>query len=865
MNGNLATSIKIILVFSLLFFMVICVNAPISQAVDNTEKRTVFVIGDIGDYDVTVPVDAYIIYGDQLIPAETWWIDQPHDGAVGMAVDEINEYLFFSFEYLGADKPGDKGQNDPTAEDSKNKIGDTVYVYSARDGSYIDEITLAGTDNLAGMVVHQARGHLYVVDRNEEFVAVFDNNNNFSFIELWNLPNAGGVYGIDLLGDTLFVSDPGTLWTNDVRWYDIDTHAQLGHITLPQLATGIAVMDNLQNPSDGPMIFTTEFDGGCILDACDQLQRHSVGSGNFQTITVGKYGKGIGLNPPMGIAYVAQGPEPVWSWDPPATVKVLDVYSGQTLYTHYLPRIWNPTDVEASAIPFGGTVSKTCTTHPNGVIQMGQSVTFEIEIENRGSNPLVLIPLNDIYDDTHFSFVSSAPSPDSPTNGDLLWNDLTTVLGDLPAGQTFSITVNLLATDDCSEDLQGSNLAKVEDAQDSVGNSMWAAGVFDYVIECNCATNDDCDDGEFCNGEEYCDIDGSCQAGDPPCPDDGVWCNGDETCNEITDQCVTPTPPCQDDGLYCNGTETCNESGQTCDHSGDPCPDDGAWCNGAESCNETTDQCNTPTPPCSDDSLYCNGTETCNESTDTCDHSGDPCSDDGVWCNGAESCNETTDQCNTPVPPCADDSIYCNGTETCNEGAQTCGHSGDPCTDDNLYCNGSESCNETSDSCDHTGNPCPDDGLYCNGTNECIEATDQCNEIPDPCPDDNQYCNGVESCNEDSDSCDHSGDPCIDDGLYCNGDESCNEDTESCEHSGDPCVDDGLFCNGNEFCSEEIEGCDHSGNPCLEGQICNEDLDICEEESEPTPEPSDDDSPDPAPGGDEVWPEGQVSGGCCGC
>jgi hypothetical protein len=39
----------------------------------------------------------------------------------------------------------------------------------------------------------------------------------------------------------------------------------------------------------------------------------------------------------------------------------------------------------------------------------------------------------------------------------------------------------------------------------------------------------DCDDGEFCNGEESCDA-GSCAAGTPPCLE------GD-FCNEETDSC----------------------------------------------------------------------------------------------------------------------------------------------------------------------------------------------------------------------------------------------------------------------------------------------------------------------------------------
>jgi hypothetical protein len=36
----------------------------------------------------------------------------------------------------------------------------------------------------------------------------------------------------------------------------------------------------------------------------------------------------------------------------------------------------------------------------------------------------------------------------------------------------------------------------------------------------------DCDDGDFCNGAETCDKDGSCRDGTPPCPS-GLVCNPD--------------------------------------------------------------------------------------------------------------------------------------------------------------------------------------------------------------------------------------------------------------------------------------------------------------------------------------------------
>ncbi len=66
-----------------------------------------------------------------------------------------------------------------------------------------------------------------------------------------------------------------------------------------------------------------------------------------------------------------------------------------------------------------------------------------------------------------------------------------------------------------------------------------------------------------------------------------------------------------DDGLFCNGDEFCNEDTDTCNHSEDPCGDDGAFCNGDESCNETTDECDSSGDPCEP-------WELCDEENDTC-------------------------------------------------------------------------------------------------------------------------------------------------------------------------------------------------------------------------------------------------------
>jgi DNA-binding beta-propeller fold protein YncE len=161
------------------------------------------------------------------------------------------------------------------------------------------------------------------------------------------------------------------------------------------------------------------------------------------------------------------------------------------------------------------------------------------------------------------------------------------------------------------------------------------------------------------------------------------------------------------------------------------------------------------------------------------------------------------------------------------------------------------------------------DGTFCNGVEQCVDR--DCVPGDDPCADDELWCNGDESCNEILSQCNHSGDPCADDGEFCNGDESCDERADSCMSSGDPCEDDGEFCNGDESCDEDEGACVHSGNPCPDGEPCDEANDECktfEEDddidddtgSEITPNIPKDDEED-----DAGWPEGKVTGGCCGC
>jgi len=182
-----------------------------------------------------------------------------------------------------------------------------------------------------------------------------------------------------------------------------------------------------------------------------------------------------------------------------------------------------------------------------------------------------------------------------------------------------------------------------------------------------CATDDDCDDGLFCNGVERC-FEGTCAPGGgaPDC-DDGVDCTRDD-CDDGAGVCVNEP----DDGLCTAST------GGTCSATGCQYPS----CTAA-TC--TAGPCQTAV--CEGDvcvrTNLCDGDQTCCGGSCVapgCDD-GNPCTDDSC---GATGC------VNAPNTNLCSDGNPCTSRDECSGG--TC-QGGRPtlCTDGNLC---------TTDSCD---------------------------------------------------------------------------------------------------------------------------------------------------------------------
>lgn len=168
----------------------------------------------------------------------------------------------------------------------------------------------------------------------------------------------------------------------------------------------------------------------------------------------------------------------------------------------------------------------------------------------------------------------------------------------------------------------------------------WVAGCGENYIpvyEKPCENDADCNDGQFCNGTETCDVaSAQCQPGTPPDVDDGLDCTFD-TCDEFNDTALhLPNDDMCSDGQFCNGVETC----------------------------DAVAGCVAGAPVEIDDGIACTQ-DSCDEDSDTVVHGlDDAVCDDGLFCNGTESCS--TGGCVAGTPAAVDDGVDCT-FDTCDE------------------------------------------------------------------------------------------------------------------------------------------------------------------------------------------------------
>jgi uncharacterized repeat protein (TIGR01451 family) len=108
-------------------------------------------------------------------------------------------------------------------------------------------------------------------------------------------------------------------------------------------------------------------------------------------------------------------------------------------------------------------VTKRLIEPAGGPALIHEPVVFSITVENTGNKTVTVLPLEDNYNAQHLQFKSSDVPPSSVTPGQVKWNDLTQVFGDLPPGSAISVRLTF-ETIGCPRDQTTPDQARVQGA-----------------------------------------------------------------------------------------------------------------------------------------------------------------------------------------------------------------------------------------------------------------------------------------------------------------------------------------------------------------------------------------------------------------
>jgi hypothetical protein len=185
---------------------------------------------------------------------------------------------------------------------------------------------------------------------------------------------------------------------------------------------------------------------------------------------------------PTGTEVPSATPTPT----PPATPTPSTTPSPSATPTATSTPAASPTPTATTAPRIAIEIDMSCTSDPAELY--GDPVEYRITITNTGESKIVKLPLVDRFDPTYLSFLDADP-PETTSEGDLRWDELTDQVGDLVPGASVTVDVRFkLVAFESPPGTAAWNEAMVTIAEDEFGQYTEAEG------QSGCVTNPQCTD-----------------------------------------------------------------------------------------------------------------------------------------------------------------------------------------------------------------------------------------------------------------------------------------------------------------------------------------------------------------------------------
>jgi len=445
-------------VFAVAFFAVGLLIVPNPASAE--DRTVVYAIGDNNGF-LQYPVLAYLIHDQELIEADTLWMEMgAQGGPVGILADPENKRVYLAHHHY-------------------NELAQI----HAETFEPLGMATFLEAHDLAGMDIDLENGLLYVANREGHEVFVY-NASDLTIVDTWTLTNCGGAFGIAVHDGIMYVGDG----SNTVHYYDVGDGSELGsyETTDPSVATAL---------KGSQYAFTT------MGRASNSLMRYDLANEVESVLELGGIAKGVTVNPDAGLVYVLTGFGDLSDTG-------IRVVNGETMtelaFYPFGDGNWSPTDVTATYGDFGRSISIQTISHPEGVVPAGDEVTFRISFTNYFETSIKTLPVEFIYDETALEFVSSDPPMDEGTVG---WTDLSEAFGgDLAPEAAFTVDVTFKAAA-----LEGATslIVKSADAVDEADNEL-SGTAGRKAIEVGGGQADDDDDDVPADKDDGDDSEGAC-------------------------------------------------------------------------------------------------------------------------------------------------------------------------------------------------------------------------------------------------------------------------------------------------------------------------------------------------------------------